>query len=164
MSICTSTASLDGVRRAIPQLRRLGYAALADQTAADRILSAALSDGREMHRLARLASISRSLELYRLYAQALERFDAAPSKVRAIRTHINPRTTHAVAARVWTLTLFERLVVALTRLDGFTTAQTVYVLQRPTAVVEEALTSALAALDPEGTTSDRAPALAGDFR
>lgn len=137
---------------------------MADQNAADRMLRAVLSDARQMHRLAQLAPVSRSLELYRLYAETLERCAASPPKVRAIRRHMRPTTPHAAAARLWTLTLLERLAVTLTRLDAFTTAQTVYILQRPTGVVEEALTSAFAALDPEDLTTESSPALANDLR
>ncbi len=148
------TERLDFVRRAIPRLRRLGYAALADQNAADDLLLAMLADARQMTSLAVSPPVSRSLDLYRLYADTLERNAVHSINVHVIRRHVRPRTQNAIAARLWALSPLERMPVILTCLEGFSLAQTVYILQRPVGVVEAALASALAALDPDAFTND----------
>lgn len=154
MALPDPTSPLQRVRLDLPRLRRLGYVAHADQGEADRLLLSTLDNAREMRRLGALPPASRSMELFRLYRAHLEAAGVRTSKVHAIRAHLRPHSTEAIAARLWSLSWLERIAVALTRLDTFSTAEAVYILQRPRPVLEDALERAFLHIDPQGFSGD----------
>lgn len=158
----TASAALSGIRLDIPRLRRLGRVAVCDPRRADRTLADVLSDRRAMMRIGAMPAPSRSLELFRVYAARLEAEAGRGSNIHAFRPHLRPRNDAACAARLWSLPWLERIMVALTRLDTFTTAEAMYILERPRTVLEGALDRAFFRLDPQTEPDDPVSAQAND--